>query len=216
MVISDNDLELLETYLDGALDAAETESVRRRLRDEPQLVTALEELRGQRAARQAVWRAMEPDQATADRLTWRIRGGIAKELSSPAVASPRRRWDSWQIARVGSAAAACVVLGFFIGWVGRAHHSNVSLQPAGEEPMAVNKTDTTSTAMPTGPISVPVSDEYGRVVAFQKFDNAADARAFTEGLNRARNGAPMAGALPVASPDAGAKLVDTPPQPQKY
>jgi anti-sigma factor RsiW len=211
MLISDNDLELLETYLDGALDATETESVRRRLRDEPQLVTALEELRGQRATRQAVWQAMEPDQATADRLTWRIRGGIAKERSAPAVASPRRRWDSWQIARVGSAAAACVVLGFFIGWVGRAHHSNVSLQPAGEEPIAANKTE--STAVPTGPISVPVSDEYGRVVAFQKFDNAADARAFTEGLNRSRNGAaPAAGAQPAAPPDANVKLVDTPPQ----
>src|SRR4051812_1334391 len=125
MTTSETDLELLEMYLDGALERDEAETLQHRLRAEPQLSAALEDLRSQRALRQTLWQSNEPDQATADRLTWRIRGAIAAEQKQPAIA-PKRTWNTWQFARFGSAAAACIVLGFAIGWVGRGHRANVS------------------------------------------------------------------------------------------
>src|SRR6266849_6510226 len=101
MHVSDDDLELLETYLDGAIDPAESTSLQIRLTVEPTLNTALEELRAERSMRQAVWRAMEPDQLSADRLTWRIQGAMTAQQSAS-----RRGWGQWDFARTGTAAAA--------------------------------------------------------------------------------------------------------------
>src|SRR2546430_7915531 len=117
MAIADVDLELLETYLDGGLDAFGARELTRRLAAEPALAAALEELQSQRVLRQAVWHSLEPDQATADRLTWQIRGRVAAELAPQPRSAPTtrsRRWGPWQIARIGSAAAACIVLGFSV------------------------------------------------------------------------------------------------------
>src|SRR5437879_4444882 len=99
MRLAEDDLELLETYLDGALGVVEVEALRHRLESESELSAALEELRGQRALRQAVWQSIEPDQATADRLAWRVLGATQQALRQPA---PSRNWNTWQIARVGS------------------------------------------------------------------------------------------------------------------
>ena len=56
-------------------------------------------------------------------------------------------------------------------------------------------------------ISVPITDEYGHVVAFQTFDNPEQAKNFTEDLHHARSGT----AQPVKSPQP--TLVDFPAQP---
>ncbi|HSV13454.1 MAG TPA: hypothetical protein VLI90_04300, partial [Tepidisphaeraceae bacterium] len=120
--ITDTDLELLEAYLDGEVSGTEADALQQRLRAEPELSAAMDDLRSQRAIRQSLWQSLEPDQKTADQFAWRIRGAIETQRQTPA----RRKWDTWQFARFGSAAAACVVLGFFVGWVGRGHHANVS------------------------------------------------------------------------------------------
>ena len=51
MSLSDSDLELLESHLDGELSVAEDEALRDRMNIEPELATVLETLRSERNAR---------------------------------------------------------------------------------------------------------------------------------------------------------------------
>jgi len=187
MTISDTELDLLETYLDGALGSDAIGALRARLVVEPELAMALDELRAERSMREAVWRAMEPDQISADRLTWRVRGAMAAQ-----VRQPRRGWSQWQLGRIGSAAAACLVIGFFIGSAGR-HGQTIAPTPdVNLSPVAVNSSNTP--ASNAGGLLVPVTDESGQVVAWQPFDSTSQAKAFTEDLGRAR--VPAAGNSP--------------------
>jgi hypothetical protein len=182
MAISDQDIELLETYLDEALDAGEIKPLRDRLLVEPELAAELDELRAQRAMRQAVWLAMEPEPVVADRLTWRIQGAMHSQGKVAARESIR-----WQLPRVGSAAAACLVLGFFIGWAGRHGQAITPAPQLGQSPLAVNSNN--STRNPDEGLLVPVTNEAGEVVAWQPFKDSNDAKAFTEDLHRAHGSA---------------------------
>jgi anti-sigma factor RsiW len=190
--ITETDLELLETYLDGEVTGADAGALQHRLQAEPELSMALDDLRAQRALRQSVWQTLEPDQKTADQLTWRIRGAMQTQQQAPA----RRTWNTWQFARFGSAAAACIVLGFFVGWVGRGHHANVStvVAPQSNPDQSVAQVQ-----------MVPVTNEYGQVVAWQPFKDPNDAKAFVEDLHRANTAAPATG----APPDDKVKLISS-------
>jgi anti-sigma factor RsiW len=192
MTITEPDLELLEAYLDGEVSGADADALQHRLRAEPELSAAMDDLRSQRAVRQSVWQALEPDQTTADQLAWRIRGAIETQRQMPA----RRKWDTWQFARFGSAAAACIVLGFFVGWVGRGHRANVST--------VVSPTHNDATDSVAQVQMVPVTNEYGQVVAWQPFKDPNDAKAFVEDLHRANTVAPSA-----APPDDKVKLISS-------
>lgn len=205
MAMADVDLELLEAYLDAALDPAVAESLGRRLSVDPELSAMLEELRSQRAVRAAVWLSLEPDAASAERLVWQIRGKIAGEQSQGEVRPPAltRRWGAWQVARIGSAAAACVMLGFLVGWVGRGSRVPLAVSP-GVESTQVAASGSIAVAATPVPM-VPVADEYGRVVTFQQFKNTTDAKAFYEDLNRARGGGAFG-----AGHDDKIKLIDAP------
>ena len=66
-MLTDTDLELLDAYLDDTLSADEVEELEVRLAVESDLAAALSDLRAQRAARSAVWRALEPSQASSKR-----------------------------------------------------------------------------------------------------------------------------------------------------
>src|SRR3989442_11288579 len=129
MTTFETDLELLEMFLEGEATGAEAETLQHRLRAEPGLSVALDDRRSQRALRQSAWQSLEPDQKTADQLAWRIRGAMGTQPTSRAAG---RTWNIMQFARFGSAAAACIVLGFFVGWVGRGHRANVSKITSGD------------------------------------------------------------------------------------
>lgn len=102
----EQDLELLESYLDDALSDDETQALRRRLSQEPGLVEALASLQSQRRARQAVWAAMEPDEASVSRLVERVGRSVDHRLNFA------RRFHA---ATRGLAAAAIFVFGVGIG-----------------------------------------------------------------------------------------------------
>lgn len=180
MSVSEQDLELLETWLDGALEPAEASAVAARVAGEPALGLMVEELRQQRSLRAVVWQSMEPDQLSADRVAWQIRGAMA-DRSVPRSAG----FSPFRLARWGSVAAACVVLGFVAGRSGQPVVMPTAVdskQPAMQVAAAPDHTG-------QQPIVVPVTNEYGQVVAWQKFQNSDDARNFTEDLNRAHGNA---------------------------
>jgi anti-sigma factor RsiW len=223
MTILENDIELLEEYLDGTLDAAAQTMLRTRLAADQQLADALAQLQSQRAIRQAAFKAMEPDDATVQRLMWRVRGATLDQQRTAAL-QPRRHFsflgNQWRIASMGSAAAACMFLGFTFGRLG---HSNTAAPNGSGVGTSVVSTDTRGptiaqvknpddqssqfTAVGTAPrISVPITNEYGQVVAWQTFDNPEQAKNFTEELHSTRN----ASQPPVNSSQP--KLVDSPQQ----
>ena len=183
----DADLDRLEAHLDGALDPAETAALLFRLSTDADLTASLDGLRAERADRAAVWASLEPDDRTVEQLCWRVRGAVAAELSPPAV--PRPQWwsftpDPFRVARFSSAAAACLMLGFFGGRLGRGPAPTPSVASS-LDPVALTQ-PTPGSAVADGPVVVPITDEYGRVVASQPFPNAAQARGFLDDLHRAR------------------------------
>jgi anti-sigma factor RsiW len=178
---TDADLDLLETYLDDALPPAEAAALRVRLSVDAGLSATLDELRSQRAGRAAVWAALEPDDRSVQQLVWRVRGAVAAERNRPA----KLGWtwaafhlDPWRLARFTSAAAACVVLGFVGGRLGRG---------VGPQQSIVTPTAIVSANPVDGPVDVPIADEYGQRIVSQRFQNADQARRFLEDLHQARD-----------------------------
>jgi anti-sigma factor RsiW len=178
MPVSETDLELLETYLDEALPPSQVEAVRRRLVGEPELSSALTELNSPRSLRAALWATLEPTDVATQQMNWRIRGALADRSSGGVT-----RFSSWVTARVGSVAAACIMVGFFAGRMG---HAPVAPPTQNTSPaVAVNQPAAAPTATPTPMASlyVPVTNEYGQVVAWQPFQNADQAKSFVESLH---------------------------------
>jgi anti-sigma factor RsiW len=160
--VSDEDLELLENYLDGALPPGEAERVSRRLALDPVWARALEQLRAERAVRHEAWRSMEPDAETADAAG---RAAVDNALHADRWARASR------LARRASAVAAGLLIAFAGGWVAR-----------GRAP---------APAAPTSPpveIQVALTDEGGRIIAVQHFSDPRRAREFAEDVGRWQSG----------------------------
>src|SRR2546422_451286 len=109
MSVSDTDLELLETFLDGELPEDQTEILRRRLIFETALASELETLRSERAMRIAVWKSMEPTSGAITQAVARVDRGVGNHL-----------WWNRTLSRTRmvSAAAACIVIGLLLGRFG--------------------------------------------------------------------------------------------------
>ena len=188
----DADLELLECHLDDALPPAEAAALRLRLSADAELSRLLDDLRSQRADRAELWAALEPDDRAVEQLCWRVRGAVAAELSPPLARRPQ--WwsftpDPFRVARFGSAAAACLVLGFFGGRLGRGPApqpsvaTSTSFVSPGEATHGFTQVAPAS-VLADGPVEVPITDEYGRLVATQRFPDAEQARRFLDDLRR--------------------------------
>jgi hypothetical protein len=107
MPVSDQDVELLETYLDGELTDADAATIDRRLSGEPALSARLDEMRQQRQHRRlAMSMVYRTDADAVDRLVMAVRTARATE----AIAT--RRSSFW---RYTGAAAASLLLGLMIG-----------------------------------------------------------------------------------------------------
>jgi hypothetical protein len=107
---SEQDLELLDEYLDGALAPQDAKHLRGRIEEDSALAAALDELRAQREVRAAVWIALEPTESE------------ARRFANKVLTEVRRRslWSRvGHYSGFGSAAAACLLIGFFMGWAGR-------------------------------------------------------------------------------------------------
>ena len=180
MELSDSDLAAMDAVVDGHATAEEAERVRSLTADSA-AAAVFEQLRSDRSARVSAFASMEPDAAALERFHWRLGGAMADARSTERL----RQRGGWGLSRVGSVAAACVAVGFFGGWIGRGRPAVAPVQDPGSTTPVVDNTQPSS-----NDIMVPVSNEYGQVVAFQKFHNSTDAQRFTEDLNRANSANP--------------------------
>ena len=163
--MSDEEIQILESYLDGALPAHEAQDVCRRLADDAAYGAAFERLRGERATRQAAWRSFEPDPASA--------AGFARRAAGEAVRQDRLARAS-RFARRATAVAACLVVAFAGGWVARGRMTSAD-HVAGISPAGIT---------PAGTFQVALTDEHGTIIAVQRFSDPQKAREFAEDVDR--------------------------------
>jgi anti-sigma factor RsiW len=167
--VGDEDLELLEAYLDDALAEDEVQHLRDRLATEPAMANALKLLRQERASRQAYFASIDPTPAEVDKLV----GSIKRQAL-------RRRWfaNPRRLLQTAAAMAACVVIGAMMGQLYRAH-------PGGQ----VAPTGNTVHVVPAGQdgkqkYAVEVTDAFGNVIAVQYFNDPREAREFQQDLKK--------------------------------
>lgn len=196
---SDEDIQLLEAYLDDELSADEIDALRERLIEEPLLAASLADLRRDRSARQQVFAAMEPGElAVSDTVA-----GVQKMVRGRLRWGGRLRESSRYVA-----AAACVTVGVFIGSRATRQTQTVAIppQPSGQVALTGGGNNNSSVLFPddpgpatpvqfTGslrpmlpagtPRMVVLCDSKGNPVSVQQFDTAEQAREFVQDLYRA-------------------------------
>jgi anti-sigma factor RsiW len=154
--LHENDLELLDQYLDEELDDQEARRVESRLLAEPAMSAALIEMRAQRDVCQGYFASLEDD-AAAQRLTDVVHASIQRR---------RRAEIVFRSLRWVSAAAACLLVGLLI-W------SAIPKGPTGA-PNPVQPTYYT----------VQLTDASGEVVAAQRCATMDEARRLADELAR--------------------------------
>jgi len=110
MAVSENDLEILEVWLDGELSEEQVEALRRRVSVEPELSETLDRLRSDRQMRAGIFQALEPQGAEVETLVANVRRGVRKE----ELINGRLR----TLRNVGAIAASIAVV-FMAGWLSR-------------------------------------------------------------------------------------------------
>jgi hypothetical protein len=194
-MLSEQDEELLEAYLDDALSPEEVDRVAGRLSAEPRFNAALAELRQQRRQRAAVWESLEPSEERA--------GAFA---ASVIRAAHRRQWMSrvsW-MSRLSGAAAACILVGLGSGWYvwGRGSVATGMPSPSGGAPSVISPPGTSiasnaqntqngqiqfvdqTNGLPAGPYQVEILDGSGNVLSVQKFNKPDEAQHFAQDLGQ--------------------------------
>ncbi len=135
MAVTDDQLELLEAYIEGELDEPQAVALQTRLEANAELTAALHSLQDQRQLRMHLFESLEADLPA----TARIAKYVNKEITRDIVWGERLR-----IVRYLGAAAACVVFSFFAGWVGRSQLTAPIADRSGP-PIVVNAVDLKST-----------------------------------------------------------------------
>jgi anti-sigma factor RsiW len=166
--MTEQDLELLETYLDGEMSVEESAELRDRVSGSPELAGALEMLRAERATRAQAWPSFEPSLLEIDRLADRLERTIGQAPAHPV-------WDRvLSIGRIVTAAAACLVMGIAIG----------RMNGAGALPGGLGSATAGATSSQQA-VDVVLTDDTGRVFV-QRFDSMQAARQFIDDIKRAR------------------------------
>jgi len=180
--VSEQDLELLETYLDNELAGDEMDQIRARLKSEPALAIALEQLTRDRQLRHQVFFALDRESAATARAATE---SIGRSLSQAAV-----REVTWgnrrQIFRHACAAAACIVVGLLVGWFGR-ERADLSARQTTIDRSVPSNSDTmmvSNDATPGDGFNVAITDDRGRILAQQHFGTLNEARQFSNDLLR--------------------------------
>ncbi len=156
--IDDNDVEMLEAFLDEELGEVEREQLLRRLSGEAVLGAELENLRRDREVRAKMFKSFEGGEEAV----------VERALVEVDRLERRRESSVVRIRRViyATAAAACIGVAFIAGWMGA----------LGGKSNNVNATE--------APYKVELLDESGQTLAVQQFDTYEKAREFSQDMER--------------------------------
>jgi anti-sigma factor RsiW len=160
MDVREDDVEMLEAYLDGELAPGEIDAINARLGAERGLNDALAEMWRSRELRVEAFARFEPTENEASI--------VASAILAKARPVAGRIGRGWRYVAAVTAAAACVMIGVFIGRAGN-----------------------TGPARPDNPdivareiYEVALRDQTGKIVAVQKFESIEEAQAFATDLAR--------------------------------
>lgn len=169
MAVTENDLEMLDGYLDDALEMGEVEALRARLAGDVELASALEQVRSERAARRSFFAALEPDDAEVAKLTARVRASIDRRADFSRLLRPLRYLG---------ALAACLAIGFFArGLLERPHAGDPSNLTVADRNRSVQVEKLES-------YQVTLRDDSGKIVGVQHFNSFEKAQEFAADLAR--------------------------------
>ena len=184
MAINDNDIELLHEYVDGELPVAECEGLWRRLAIERDLMGELDRLREDHAVRSMVWNSLEPDDSSVARLE-------AKLMR----ATRREDFMYWigNAARIVASAAALILFGFTVGWLGRDRYNGVPIANMPTSGSHIAAAGSGPQLPLASKYAVEVHDRTGKLVTVQEFDSMEDARRFVHDIQAAQSAAPSGG-----------------------
>lgn len=108
MSVSEHDLEIIESWLDGEISQDQVEALRARISSDPHLSQTVDRLRSERALRASIWQTMEPSEKQAELLVGNIRRAVRKEDLIDGRLRALRKFASM---------AAMVALVFGAGWI---------------------------------------------------------------------------------------------------
>ena len=175
MSLTDDELQQLEEYLDDALASSDAEALRDRVARDAAWAAALDRLRAERSMREKLFAALEPEEASADRMASRF---INAARGAGSAARYRR------VLKLTSAAAACLAMGLVGGWLLRDRSLAMNHLPAGGSVATVAGGHHEAKVAEVVAYQVELTDEAGRVTAVQKFDSLEKAREFADDLSR--------------------------------
>lgn len=199
MALTEADLELLDCYLDEELSSDAAEALRGRLSNEPELADALEQIKFERDARKQFFAAIEPGSEAVQRLVANVHRSINRELI----------WTKRARALRGvSGIAACLLVGFSIGYIFRGGPVNSDTLPSNTAgiastnsgspnreiefvdgapriPRPGNPTNANANANLVG-YEVSLTDDAGNLIAVQRFPTFEKARDFANDVTRWR------------------------------
>ncbi|HET6251078.1 MAG TPA: hypothetical protein VFE47_25550 [Tepidisphaeraceae bacterium] len=186
-MITEADRNLLEAYLDDALSAWWVQRLDTRLTEEPLLARELDELKAQRAARIAAFNAIAPSEAEAGEFAGAVLASLDRR---------RRKTSMIRYVRLAAGVAACLVVGFAVGWAGRGRavatrqvaDTHASPTVPASTPTHVHNDAHLVIHSPKAPepgqYQVAILDAEGNVVALQHFSKLEDARQFADDLGQ--------------------------------
>lgn len=170
-MVSEQDIESLDLYLDGELDDRAQAAVLRRLTSEPEISQTFAQLEAHRALRMQVWKTCEPTVDYSERWI--------------AAIHARRERHSWLITLLDyrqqiAAAAACIAV-FLMGWGWGTNAGAYRMMPSAVREAQPVRFVTQQPLQGQRPqIEVRVTDAAGNLVDRKLFNTLEEAQRYTE------------------------------------
>lgn len=170
-MVSEQDIESLDMYLDGELDDSAQAAVLRRLASEPEISQTFAQLEAHRALRMQVWKICEPTVDNSER--WIV------------AVHARRQRHNWIVSILDyrqqiAAAAACIAV-FLMGWNWGANAGAYRMTPnaiRGAQPVRFVTQQPLQGQRPA--IEVRVTDASGNLIDRKLFNTLEEAQRYTE------------------------------------
>lgn len=172
-MMNEQDIELLESYLDGALEPAGADELKARLANDAELSAELGRLESDRAVRLQLWQSYEAAPESAEHILAQLRKRESHRAWYWRVLDHRERI---------AAAAACVAV-FLIGWQWGRNVNAYRMVPSGGNTQPVSLITQQQVPSSQGTIyEVRLNDASGKVVRVERFGTLQDAQRFIEEL----------------------------------